>query len=415
MIGFLRTGGVALLFLAGALGIALLSAATVFGVPAKDVPSLALVLAVSGAGAGLGGMLLTRPAVLGRFGGVRGQIVGVGLVGNILLLGMALAGAVAMFISLHDLSILLTMSLFASLLTLGLLLRGAAPLARRVERVRQGTALLASGKFETEISVEGGDELSGLARDFNRMVEKLREMAERERRLERARRDLIAAVSHDLRTPLAAALALIEAVADDIAPDAETEERYLASARKELANLGRLVDDLFDLVQIDAGVLRPNLEPASLHDLISDTLASFRPQAERGGVLLIGEVPRDVDLVLMDLPRLGRVFQNLISNALRYTPAGGMIVLRAETQGGVVRVEVADTGEGISPENLPRVFERSFRGEAPRTRPEDDVVVSGAGLGLAIAQGFVEAHGSTIEVESRPGEGARFHFTLRRA
>ena len=415
MTGPLRTIGVALLFLVGALGITLLLAATVFGIPAKDVPGLALVLAVSGAGAGLGGMLLTRPGVLRRFGGVRGQIVGVGLVGNVLLLGMVVAGAVAMFISLHDFSVLLTMLIFASLLALGLGLRGAAPLARRIEEVRAGTARLADGEFETELPVDGGgDELSGLAWDFNRMVARLREVTERERGLERARRDLIASVSHDLRTPLAAALALIEAVADDVAPDAGTKDRYLSSARRELANLGRLVDDLFELVRIDVGVLRPNLEPASLHDLISDTLASFRPQAEHRGVRLVGEVPRDVDPVLMNLPRLGCVLQNPISNALRYTPDGGMVFLRAEAQGGVVWVEVADTGSGIPPEDLPRVFERSFRGETSRARPEDAVSPS-AGLGLAIAQGLVEAHGGRIEVESRPGEGARFRFTLHRA
>ena len=258
------------------------------------------------------------------------------------------------------------------------------------------------------------DEIARLARDFNCMVARLREMAERERELERALQDLIAAVSHDLRTPLAATLALVEAVADDVTPDAENRARYLASARKELLNLGRLVDDLFELVQIDVGVLRPNLEPASLRDLISDTLASFRPEAERRHVRLVGEVSGDVDPVLMDLPRMGSVLQNLVSNALRYTPAGGMIFLRAESQGEAVRVEVADTGEGIAPEDLPHVFERPFRGDEPRTRLEAEEV-SGAGLGLAIAQGLVEAHGGKIETESRVGEGARFYFTLRRA
>jgi signal transduction histidine kinase len=112
---------------------------------------------------------------------------------------------------------------------------------------------------------------------------------------------------------------------------------------------------------------------------------------------------------------MGRVLQNLVSNALRFTPAGGMIFLRAEPQGEVVRVEVADTGEGISPEDLPRVFERSFRGDEPQIRPEAVPYASGSGLGLAIAQGFIEAHGGTIEVESPPGDGARFYFTLRRA
>ena len=415
----LRTVGVALLLLVGALGVTLLLAATVFGVPVENVPRLASVLSISGVVAGSCGMLLTRPDVLRRFGGVRGQLVGVGLVGNLLLLGIVVAGAVAMFISLHDFSILLTMLLFASLLAVGFGLRGASPLARRVERVRQGTARLAGGELQTEVPDDGHDEISELARDFNHMVAKLREMAERERELERARRDLIAAVSHDLRTPLAATLALVEAVADGVTPNPETQARYLSSARRELSNLGRLVDDLFELVQIDAGTLRPTLETASLRDLISDTLASFRPQAERRDVQLVGEVSGDVDPVLMDLPRMGRVLQNLVSNALRYTPAGGMIFLRAKSQGEAVRVEVADTGEGIPPENLPRVFERSFQGDEPRTRPEAEAeaegTTSGAGLGLAIAQSLIEAHGGTIEVESRPGEGARFYFTLRRA
>jgi signal transduction histidine kinase len=404
--------GAAFVFLAGSLIVTVLVSATLFGVPTGDVPRLALVLAGVGAGVGSLALPLTRPAALGRVGGVRGQLVGLGLVSNLLLLGAVMAGAVAMFISLHDLSILLTMLLFASLLAVGLSLRGAAPIARRIERVREGTAQLASGEFEEELPVEGRDEISRLAEDFNRMARLLKEAQARERGSERARRDLIAAVSHDLRTPLTAALALIEAVADGVV-DPETEARYLRSSQKELVNLGRLVDDLFEFVQIDAGALRVNMEPASLRDLISDTFASFRPQAERRGVRLVGEVSSEVDPVLMDLPRLQRVLHNLISNALRHTPAGGTILLRAEPMGEMAQVEVADTGEGIEPADLPHVFERSFRGEGSVARSEAEGV-PGAGLGLAITRGLVEAHGGEIGVESEIGEGTRFYFTLRR-
>ena len=404
--------GTALLFLAGSLIVTMPVSATLFGVPAGDVPRLALVLAGAGAGVGSLALLLTRPAVLGRVGGVRGQLVGLVLVSNLLLLGTVMAGAVAMFISLHDLSILLTMLLFASLLAVGLSLRGATPIARRIERVREGTAQLASGEFEEELPVEGRDEISRLAEDFNRMARQLKEAKARERGFERARRDLIAAVSHDLRTPLTAALALIEAVADGVV-DQETEARYLRSSQKELVNLGRLVDDLFEFVQIDAGALRVNMEPASLRDLISDTFASFRPQAERRGVRLVGEVSSEVDPVLMDLPRLQRVLHNLISNALRHTPAGGTILLRAEPKGEMAQVEVADTGEGIEPGDLPYVFERSFRGEGSLARPGTEDA-PGAGLGLAITRGLIDAHGGEIGVESEIGEGTRFYFTLRR-
>ena len=406
----MRTWVVALVFLVVSLAVSL-ATAYLLGVPQDDLPSVAVLLAGVGLGSGL--LALVLSAALGRFGGVRGQLVGAGLVGSLLLAGMVVAGARAMFISGHDLAVLLAMLVFAALLAVGFSLLFAIPMARRIEEVRRGTERLAGGEFGAELTVEGNDEVSGLAADFNRMARMLEAAAEREREMERARRDLVASVSHDLRTPLAAVRALVEAVADGVVEDTVTRERYLASAQNELAHLGRLVDDLFELAQIDAGVLRLEMEKASLHDLVSDILASFRPQAESKGVRLVGEVAGGVDPVLMSPSRIQRVLHNLISNALRHTPADGTIAVRAEPDGEVVRVEVADTGEGIAPEDLPRVFERSYRGEKSRTRREADD--PGAGLGLAIARGLVEAHGGRISAESLAGKGARFRFTVQRA
>jgi signal transduction histidine kinase len=371
-----------------------------------------LLLGVGGGG-GLLALLLLHPAVLGLLGGVRAQMVAAVLLGSLLLVGMVIAGSGAMFISSHDLSILLTMLLFAAVLTVGFSLRAAVPLARRIERLRLGTARLAEGDLGAKVKVEGHDELAALADDFNRMAATLEQARMREREADEARRDLVAAVSHDLRTPLASVRALIEAVADGVVDDPETRARYLASARGEVTKLGRLVDDLFELARIDAGLLQLELEETSLHDLVSDTLSSFGPEAERRGIRLVGEVSPEVDPVLASPSKLQRVLYNLISNALRHTPADGTVFLRAQPQEGAVRVEVADTGEGIAPEDLPRVFERSFRGERSRSSHgvgED----SGAGLGLAIARGLVEAHGGKIDVESRLGGGSRFTFTLQR-
>ena len=412
MASMLRGLAVTILFFAGALAITLVCAATLFGVPAPDLPAVGMLLLGVGGGGGLLALILLRPAVLGRFGGVRSQLVGAGLLGSLLLVGMVIAGSGAMFISSHDLSILLTMVLFAAVLAIGFSLRAASPLARRVERLRQGTGRLA-GNLGATVKVEGHDELAALAEDFNRMAASLAQAKAREREAENARRDLVAAVSHDLRTPLASAQALIEAVADDLVDDPETRARYLTSARGDLIKLGRLVDDLFELASIDAGVLQLEMEEASLRDLISDTLSSFGPEAERRGVKLIGELAPGVDPVLANPPKLQRVLDNLVSNALRHTPAGGIVSLKAEPEDDAVRVEIADTGEGIAPEDLPHVFERSFRSEKSRTShaPGD---ASGAGLGLAIAQGLVEAHGGTLDVESCLGKGARFSFTLRR-
>ncbi len=409
----LRTAGVALLFLAASLALAIF-AASLFGVPSADLPAVAVLLAVAGGGGGLLALLLIRPAVLGRLGGVRAQLVGASLICSLLLLGMLLAGARAMFISGHDLSLLLTMLTFAAALSVGFGLLYAMPLSRRIERVRAGTEQIARGQLGSEVRVEGHDEVARLADDFNRMARALEEAAEREREMEKARRDLVAAVSHDLRTPLASTRALIEALADGVAADPQTESRYLSSASRELEHLSRLVDDLFELARIDAGLLQLSLEEASLHDLISDTISSFQPQADQRGVRLVGEVAGDVDPVLANPSRLQRVLHNLVSNALRHTPADGTVALRATPEGEEVRVEVADTGEGITAEDLPRVFERSFRGEQSRTRAEKDDA-PGAGLGLAIARGLVEAHGGTMDVESDLGRGSRFRFTLRRA
>jgi signal transduction histidine kinase len=408
-----RDVAVTLLFFAAALAIALVCAATLFGVPAADLLAVGvLLLGVGGAG-GLAALVLLRPVVLERLGGVRAQVVVAALLGSLLLVGMVIAGAGAMFISSHDLSILLTMVLFAAVLAVGFSLRAAAPLARRVEQLRLGTARLAEGDLGAKVKVEGHDELAALGEDFNRMAAALEQAKMREREADEARRDLVAAVSHDLRSPLASARALIEAVADGVVDDPATRARYLASAKSELAKLGRLVDDLFELARIDAGVLRLELEETSLRDLVSDTLSSFGPEAKRRGVRLVGEIAPEVDPVLASPSKLQRVLYNLVSNALRHTPADGSVFLRAEPEEDVVRVEVADTGEGIAPEDLPRVFERSFRGERSRSSPEtgDD---SGAGLGLAIARGLVEAHGGKIDVASRLGEGSRFSFTLRR-
>ena len=400
-------------FVAGVLVLTLVVAVSLLGVPWPDVPAFAILLGSAGTGAGLCALLIMQPSMWRRVG-VRSKLVGTSLISSLLLLGLMLAGAQAMFISPHDLTVVLTMLLFAALLAIGISLLCAGPLASRIERVRVGTAQLAGGKLDTTLVVDGTDEIAELAADFNRMADALRQATANEHAIEQARRDLIAAVSHDLRTPLAAVQALIEAVADGIVGDAETEARYLWSARQEIAHLSKLVDDLFELAQLEAGALKLSLERASLHDLISDTIASFQAQADRLGIRLIGEVEDTIDPVLINPPKVQRILHNLLGNALRHTPADGTILLHAAPRGSVVQVEVRDTGEGIPPDDLPHIFDRSFRGERSRTRPGVEET-PGAGLGLTIARGLIEAHGGTISVDSEVGAGTRFCFTVQRA
>ena len=237
------------------------------------------------------------------------------------------------------------------------------------------------------------------------MAAQLELMQQKQQELDTLRRDLVAWVSHDLRTPLTSMRAVLEALADGVVDDPETVERYYRVAQQDIRSLSHLIDDLFDVSQIDAGGLMLDRAANSIGDLISDTIESFSETARRQGIELAGAVQPGVDPVQMDAPRIGRVLANLTANALRHTPAGGRVHLAARRLGSSVEVEVTDSGEGIRPEDLPYIFDRFYRGEKSRSR-----ATGGAGLGLAIARGIVEAHGGSIRAESEAGHGARFVF-----
>lgn len=311
-----------------------------------------------------------------------------------------------MFSSAHDLLLALVLLVFAGgmAMALGYLLSSA--LTDRIQILSRAAQSLAKGNLLVRVAVNGRDEMADLAENFNQMATQLQAAAEKQRQVENMRRDLIAWVSHDLQTPLASIRAIVEALADGVVDDPETEERYLLTALKDIRALSALIDDLFQMAQLDAGGLPLDCGYNSMRDLISDTLESFSEIASRRSVALQGDVEQGVDLVYMDAQRVGRVLSNLIGNALRHTPSGGYVEVKAMTMDGTVLVEVRDTGDGIRPEDLPQIFERFYRGEKSRSR-----ATGGSGLGLAIAKGIVEAHGGEIGVT--PLEiGSRFYFIL---
>jgi signal transduction histidine kinase len=257
--------------------------------------------------------------------------------------------------------------------------------------------------------VSGNDELAELATAFNRMATQLQEADLHQKELETLRRDLIGWVSHDLRTPLTSMRVMIEALADGVVNEPEIVQRYLRTIKGEIRSLSVLIDDLFELAQLDAGGLRFNVAPHSLRDLVSDTLESLHALSQQKGVELQGHVAADVDPVVMAPEKISRVLTNLIGNAVRHTPAGGTVTVKAWREPGSqqVRVDVSDTGEGILPDDLPHIFERFYRGEKSRSRSS-----GGAGLGLAIAKGIIEGHGGKLWVESQVGQGSTFSFIL---
>jgi signal transduction histidine kinase len=257
------------------------------------------------------------------------------------------------------------------------------------------------------VPVAGKNEMAQLARTFNEMAAQLEEADRKQRELDTLRRDLVAWIGHDLRTPLTSIRVILEALADGVVDDPSTVHRYLQTTQHHARALSVLIEDLFELAQLDAGGMQLQRHPNSISDLISDTLETFSALAARQGITLEGSVEPGIDPVCMDAGKIERVLSNLVNNALRHTPDGGRVQVRALQQPDGVQVEVNDTGEGINPQDLPHIFDQFYRGEKSRSRD-----TGGSGLGLAIARGIVEAHGGQIGVESRQGEGTRIFFTL---
>jgi signal transduction histidine kinase len=232
-------------------------------------------------------------------------------------------------------------------------------------------------------------------------------MEERSRgEIEEARRQLVAAASHDLRTPLASLRLLVESIDDGVATGA-TRDRYLKEIRTHVAVLSDLVDDLFELSRIEAGDISWTMRQVELGDLIGDTVAAMRAPAAERGVTISAELPPGAVVAEGNAEKLQRVLFNLIQNAIRHTPADGSVTVRARSAPGAVEVEVVDNGEGVAAGDGERVFEAFYRGDAARGS-------DGAGLGLAISRAIVEAHGGRIWLEDG-APGTKVHFTLKSA
>ena len=320
--------------------------------------------------------------------------------------GAVLAGAIgtaaAMFLSDHDLQVLLVVVAVAGSVGVAT----AVVLGRAVVAGSRALGVAAAGIGDGRYTPAGGPlsaELAHLDRQLAETSSRLEASRERERALESSRRELVAWVSHDLRTPLAGIRAMAEALEDGVVDDdPETVRRYHTGLRREADRLAGMVDDLFELSRINASALRLTLQEISLADVVSDAVASATPVAAAKGVRLVGDAAGGLPSVEGSLPELGRVLRNLLSNAIRHTPADGVISVRASSDGDSAYVEVADACGGIPDSDLARVFEVAFRGTAART-PGDD---GGAGLGLAIARGLVEAHHGEISI-SNHGPGCR--------
>ncbi len=338
---------------------------------------------------------------------LRWSLLGVSVLAGVLVFVNVWIIARLMFATRHDLSLATILLVFATGIAAAAGFFLSAALTDRILTLNRAADRIAEGELKTRVVVEGRDELAQLARSFNSMAAQLELMQAKQQQLDALRRDLVAWVGHDLRTPLTSIRALLEALADGVVDEPAAVQRYYRIAQQDIRSLSHLIDDLFDVSQLDAGGLSLSIEANSIGDLISDTIESFSEAARAQGVQLQGEVQPGADPVRMDAPRIGRVLANLTANALRHTPSNGCIHLSARRTTEGVEVEVIDTGEGIGAEDLPYIFDRFYRGEKSRSR-----ATGGSGLGLAIARGLVEAHGGHIHAENQTEGGARFVFVL---
>ena len=382
-------------------------------IPEEDVTGLIVLLVGIGLATSAASFALYRLGIVQWFRSLRWALVLIIVLTVSLIFMNVWIMAKLMFINYHDLTLTTISLVFAGLTAIGVGFFVANNMTERIRRLAHAANRLARGDLSTRLAVNGNDELAELTKTFNAMAHSLQEVDEQKRVLEQTRRDLIAWVSHDLRTPLATMRVMIEAMADGVVTDPETVSRYLENTQNEIRHLSHLIDDLFELAQLDVGHLNLAFQNASLRDLISDTIGTMSARAQLHNVRLHGDVPDDLDLIYMAPDKIQRVLYNLVDNAVNYTPPGEEVHLTAHRAGNTIQIDVHNTGVVISQEDLPEIFNSFYRGE--RSRARSDSGQRGTGLGLAIARGFVEAHHGRIWVESAPESGTTFSFTIPRA
>jgi signal transduction histidine kinase len=349
---------------------------------------LVIVLGLSTLAVGIGAAFVLRMLPTLRL-----QLVALAFLAAVLPLGTVLASGLVMFHMQDDVKILMLSSTAAVASVVPALLL-ARWILTAIDRLHDSSARLAGGDLGARAPQAGVRELAELGSSFNQMATSVEELFD-------ARRQLVAWASHDLRTPLASINAMLEALEDGLVP----LEQYLPSLRDRVHALSRLVDDLFELARIDAGALTIDLQDARLDKVVTGCLRGFDAQARVRQVSLEARLSEPLPAVRCAPDKVERVLLNLLTNALRYTPSDGAIAVSVRAEEHEVEVAVEDTGTGIEPGNERRMFDRFWRADTSRSS-------DGAGLGLAIAQGLIEAQGGRIWAENRPGGGTRIAFVL---
>lgn len=396
-------GAVSLAGILVASGAAGLVANRVADTSTDDLPVLVGTLAATGI-LGLAAAWLVQRWT-SAFGFAARVLIFTGLGIGVFIANMAIAASM-MFISTHDLRLLLVLCGYALAAASIPALAMGRSLGQRLGKVEQSAQRIAEGDFAVRVNLHGNDDIARLAHAFDTMAARLEEADANRASLERSRRDLFAAISHDLRTPLSSIRVMVEALTDRVVTDPATTDRYLGMMTGDIERLSLLIDDLFELARIDSGALQLRLQETEIGGVVENAVAGVVPIAEKARVA-VSCGPTAAATLLADPERLTRVLGNLLQNAIRHTPADGSVVVTTSATGSEVVVSVADTGNGIPPGDVSRVFERFYRAEKSRSRTG-----GGSGLGLSIAKSIVEAHGGRIWIDQTGSAGTTVSFAL---
>ncbi len=383
--------------------LATLAFGAIVGMPGKELGPLALSLApaliLSVAAAALAARLLAGSSL-------RRRVIGVVAVASLVGLANMMILAWLMYLDGTDALHLAVLLLYSAAAGGGAALALSRGTTGAVDRLSATAHRLGDGDLDARVGpIDDDPELGELARTLDDMAARLQGSIERERALEAHRLDMITAASHDLRTPLASLRAMIEAIEDGVVPAGPERDRYMTEMGNSVDSLTVLTDDLFDLIKLDAGAIEADEDRARLVDATSAALALCEGGALEKGIGLRAVLGDAAGAECS--PRVARVIQNLVTNAIRHTPSGGSVMVSAELTSDGLRLLVEDDGEGISPEAMEKVFEPFWRGDSARTS-------KGSGLGLTLVKRIVEGLGGEIRVSARPMGGTAFAVSLPR-
>jgi signal transduction histidine kinase len=399
------------LVLAAGLAASLVIAQIALRPSANELVSLAMLLAGTAGAALATWLLLLRTSFASRWG-LYGQAFLGSVIGGVFGLLSILVIAQQMFISTsHDLWVLAATLAFSLAIMTAFSFSVATSVVNRVDQIASMIRSLSGGQRGSPGRVLK-NELEILHQDVARLSQLLREAELERTALELERRHLTASISHDLRTPVASVKAIAEALAGDVLESNEERQSYLHLLQREIERLSRMIHDLFDLARLDAGSLKLDRRRIQLDDIVLDVLEGMRPLASGLGVSLEFTSDDGLPDILVDGNRIERVVSNLLRNAIEHSPAGSAIHLRLITDEDGVCLSVTDEGPGVESAATSRVWERFYRGDGSRKRLPSGG--DGAGLGLAIVQGFVKAHGGSVGLVSKAGEGSTFRIHLPR-